>query len=113
MLGTGISFFVVSLGMGLYTCIFVHRCVVADGTVVRINPVQDTENDTVNYAPVFTFTATDGQAYTLTSGVASNPPGFVVGQQVKILYIKNDPSGARLVVCLMQIVDYRGWPLRG
>ncbi len=95
-LAGGLCSLTVALGFGFYTGGFLARSVAAKGTIVSLEPVPDEENDTVNYAPVFAFTAADGHAYTVRSGTATNPPGFVVGEDVRVLYVKSDPEGAKL-----------------
>ena len=96
MLAGGAPMLAIGAGWAIYVEIFLHRSVAADGSVVGLVPVQNQDDGQMNYAPTFTFTAADGKLYTLTSGTASNPPGFTVGQPVKVLYIKGDPSGAKL-----------------
>lgn len=59
-------------------------------------PIEDRENDTTNYAPVFEFVAADGRTYTVTSGTASNPPAYGTGEIVRVLYLPHSPTHARL-----------------
>jgi hypothetical protein len=70
-----------------------HSSVATNGKVVGVRPVND---DSITYAPVFTFTADDGSAYTVSSNVSSNPPVFEPGQQVKVLYEKGSPTNAKI-----------------
>jgi hypothetical protein len=93
---TGLCTLVVALGFGIYTSVFLIRSVPAKGTVVNLIPEYDEENDSTNYAPVFSFAAGDGKIYTIKSGVATNPPGFEVGQNVKVLYVPSHPANAKL-----------------
>ena len=95
LLGGGSCTLAVGVGFGFYTSIFMLRSTTANGTVVRFVAQTDDEG-TTNYAPVFSFTATSGQVYTVRSGVATNPPGFDEGQSVRVRYIKSDPSNAKL-----------------
>lgn len=61
-----------------------------------MSEVVDKQKDTVNYAPTFTFKAIDGRDYSVTSDVASNPPSFEVGEEVRIVYIKSNPGSAKI-----------------
>jgi hypothetical protein len=92
----GLGCLAVALGFGVHNAIFLFRAVSAKGTVVSLLPVPNQEDGALNYAPEFNFTAEDGHTYTVTSSVASNRPGFTVGQDIRVLYIKNDPAGAKL-----------------
>lgn len=92
----GICLCLIGLGFGTYTSIFLIQSVSAKGVIVDLDEIPDAENGNVNYAPVFTFTAEDGQTYTVRSRVASNPPSFSKGQQVKVLYRRSSPGAAKL-----------------
>jgi hypothetical protein len=70
---TGPIFIPLALGFGVYTGLFLHGSVAADGTVVSLDLVRDNENNSLTYSPVFTFAATDGNAYIVSSSVSSNP----------------------------------------
>jgi hypothetical protein len=93
---TGLCTIAVAFGFGVYTSVFLIRSVATKGTIVDLVPERDEENDTVNYASTFTFIAVDGKTYTVTSGVATNPPGFKVGQDVQVYYLKSHPANAKL-----------------
>ncbi len=92
----GVASLAVGCGFGVYTTIWLHRSTVTKGTIISLLPVSNRENNTTNYAPVFAFTAKDGQTYKVTSGVATNPPGFEIGQHVSVLYILAKPDSAKL-----------------
>ncbi len=83
-------------GFIVFQYLWLVRSVPAHGTVVELIPVEDREQNTMNYAPRFAFSGDDGRAYTVTSGAATNPPGFQVGQQVRVRYIRDNPSSAKL-----------------
>jgi hypothetical protein len=75
---------------------FLNEAEHATGTVVAFSEKHDTERNSINYAPVFTFKIEAGRTQSVTSSVATNPPSFAVGDQVRILYRRSDPSGARI-----------------
>jgi hypothetical protein len=87
---------VVSFGFVVYTADFVHSAIKTSGQVIRLDERLNTENNSIEYAPVFQFLAGDAKTYTITSGTASNPAGFEVGETVHVLYRSNDPAKARL-----------------
>jgi Protein of unknown function (DUF3592) len=92
----GLTTFVIGLGFAVSTTIFLARSGSTTGRVIRFEEQVDSENQSVNYAPVFTFSADDGKTYTFRSGVATNPPEFDEGQNVSVLYIKGNPTDARI-----------------
>src|SRR5579864_2813963 len=81
---------------GIYRSIWLYRSVPAEGVVTSLSEVRNEQDQTVNYAPTFTFKAEKGQAYNVTSGVASNPAGFEVGQEVQVRYIRSNPMSAEI-----------------
>ena len=75
---------------------FLNEAEQTTGTVVALTEKHDTDRNSTNYAPVFTFTTEPGRTQSVTSSVATNPPSFAVGDQVRILYRRSDPSGAKI-----------------
>jgi hypothetical protein len=75
---------------------FLHRCIPATGTVVQLVPEIDREDNSVTYRPTFHYVAKDGQTYEVRSRSSSNPPAFVVGQTVPVLYEPSRPAEAKL-----------------
>jgi Protein of unknown function (DUF3592) len=92
----GSAVFVVGLGFAAETAIFLIRSTAVTGAIIRFEPIEDHEDGTINYAPVFSFKAEDEKTYTVQSGVATNPPAFEEGQRVQVLYLPSNPSGARI-----------------
>ena len=92
----GCCLFLVGIGFGVYTRIFIAQSIATTGKVIRLEPQADPENHTVNYAPVFSFVAEDGKSYTVHAAVASNPPEFEEGQSVNVLYIRSNPMHASI-----------------
>jgi hypothetical protein len=87
---------VLSAAFALRTAIFLGNALRGTGQVVRMDERFDSDSDSVEFAPVFRFVAADSQSYTVTSKTATNPPEFTVGDTVPILYLRNNPAGARI-----------------
>jgi len=83
-------------GFGVYRSLWLSRSFSAIGTIDSVSEVVDQQNSGINYAPTFTFSAADGKEYTVTSGVASNPPDFEVGEHVRVRYLPNHPKSAEI-----------------
>jgi hypothetical protein len=92
----GVACLGVALFFAVLTAAFIRNAVETTGKIVNLVPVADKENDSTNYAPIFSFTAGDGRTYTVTSNTSSNPPEFSPGQEVRVLYAPRNPSHARL-----------------
>jgi Protein of unknown function (DUF3592) len=73
--------------------VFLHRSIASEGTVIRLVADHD---ETVHYAPVFAYTARDGQKFVVQSNITSAPPEFSVGQKVPILYDSVHPERVRI-----------------
>src|SRR5690242_5636521 len=82
----GIGALITGCGFGVYRSLWLSRSFSAIGTIDSVSEVVDQQNSGIDYAPKFTFSATDGKVYTVTSGVASNPPDFEVGEHVRVRY---------------------------
>ena len=65
----------------------------AEATVVRLVKKQEPDKKPI-YHPEFRFTASDGKAYTVESGMGSSSPDYVVGQKLSVVYDPDDPSKA-------------------
>jgi hypothetical protein len=92
----GLATIAAACGFGAYTSVWFYRSASIEGTIVGLSVVSNQEDSTINYAPSFTFKAEDGRTYTVMSSVATNPPGFEVGQTVRVLYLRTDPASAKL-----------------
>ena len=75
---------------------FINEAEQTTGTVVALSEKHDTERNSITYAPVFTFTTEHGQTQSVTSSVATSPPGFAVGDKVRVLYRRSDPAEAKI-----------------
>ena len=94
-LGSGAVCLVVGAGFAIETTAFVLRATHTSATIMRFEEQTNDDGD-VNYAPVFTYTASDRKQYTVRSIVATNPPGFEIGESIKVLYLPSNPAGARI-----------------
>ena len=95
-LAGGVGMLLAGCGFVVFQSIWLARSVPSRGTIVELIPVEDQEQNTTNYAPRFTFSGDDGRMHTVTSDTASNPPAFQVGEQVRVRYIRGNPSSAKL-----------------
>jgi hypothetical protein len=86
---------IVGIVLGFSTRSFIAHGTAATGKVVQLDEKTDSDGE-MQYSPVFTYVAADGNTYTIRSNVWSRPAGFVVGQSVRVLYEKDDPANARL-----------------
>ncbi len=75
---------------------FLLRSVEVNGEVVRLERSKDRDRYGYTYAPVFSFTAADGETHTVTSDVSSSPPGFSEGEPVRVRYDPANPEDARI-----------------
>jgi hypothetical protein len=91
----GLGTLVAGLGIAVYTSIWLYRSVPGRGTVIELIPQNDDDGN-VNYAARFKFIALDGKVYTVASDVATNPPGFEVGEEVRLRYLSTKPTSAKL-----------------
>jgi len=73
--------------------LFLHWSISADGTVIRLAADHD---QTVDYAPVFAYTAQDNRTFVVQTKTYSSAPRFRVGQKVPVLYEKDHPERARI-----------------
>lgn len=89
----------ISLASTIYTEAYLHRCTATTGTIVQNVAVREQHQNgsvTINYAPVFRYTADDGHTYTVTSSISTNPPEFAVLQQVSVLYVHGVPGSGKI-----------------
>ena len=84
------------------TALFVHAAARTQGTIIGLSEYYERRtgrtrtSGTPSYAPVFRFTADDGQTYIVASNMFNNPPHFTIGQQVTVLYEKGLPTHANV-----------------
>ena len=77
---------------------FVGQAITTSGEVVELvrSRSSNSSSGTRNYTfkPRVRFTAPDGKVVEFLSNVGSNPPGFTIGEQVRVLYDRDDPTDA-------------------
>lgn len=95
LLAVGPFLLVLALVSVIRTEIFLRGCVAAEGTVLGLESMR-TSHGNHGYSPIFRFTADDGQIHIVVSKVATNPPTFKRGDQVKVMYPPGRPESARI-----------------
>jgi hypothetical protein len=76
---------------------FIQRCTETSGEVIRLEQSTGTRGSSrYVYAPVFRFQSASGETITVTSDLASSPPGFTEGQSVRVRYDPANPSDAKI-----------------
>jgi len=95
-LAAGCCLLVAGLVSAIDTARFLRRSTSAAGTIVRMRIGHHSDTGSADYAPVFSFTASNGRGYSVESHNFSNPPEFSVGQNIKVLYDRDHPEHARI-----------------
>ncbi|MGA2847881.1 MAG: DUF3592 domain-containing protein [Terracidiphilus sp.] len=76
---------------------FLSQCIETRGEVIRLERSGSGGGlGSYEYAPVFQFRTASGESITVTSDVASSPPGFSEGQAVRVRYDPTNPSDAKI-----------------
>jgi hypothetical protein len=96
MVFVGSFLLIAGLVSAVHTVRFLRRSAAAAGTVVRFKTGHHAENGAPDYAPVFSYTASNGQSYVLESHNYSGPPEFSIGQNVRVLYERAHPEHAKI-----------------
>jgi hypothetical protein len=79
------------------TSSFIRRSVEVGGEVIRLEHSTDKGTTSYeSYAPVFSFTASNGEKYAVTSEISSSPADLSIGEPVRVIYDPNDPRSARI-----------------
>jgi hypothetical protein len=86
---------------------FLQRCTETRGEVIRLERTRGSGGfASYDYAPVFCFQTASGESITVTSDVASSPPGFAEGQSVRVRYDPTNPSDAKIHTFLQTWGDF-------
>jgi hypothetical protein len=93
----GVGALEVAIGAFLYfrTRRFLETAVDTKGTVTGFEESYSSDTGT-SYMPVVEFTGADGEKRKFTDSMASNPPGYDVGETVPVKYDPSDPEDARI-----------------
>jgi len=87
------------LAIGLFTFFrtrsFLERAVSAAGVVAELRESRGSEGGTV-FQPVVSYQTIEGETRQFVDSVASNPPGFQVGESVPVAYDRADPGRAKI-----------------
>jgi len=97
--GTGPLVLLLGLISAVRTGIFLATSLATDGDVIDLQPVRGSRGG-YSYAPVFRFTADDGQIYIVTSKTSTRPAAFGRGERVKVLFDKGHPESAKIATFL-------------
>jgi Protein of unknown function (DUF3592) len=85
----------IAAGTGIERALFIHASRPADGVIVGLAWVP-TRKFTRARFPVFRFTTSDGQSYSVTSTNAQSPPPWRLGDRVAVLYDPRHPQNAHI-----------------
>jgi len=90
----GLLFLTVAITSAKNTRMFVGEASAAHGTVIDM--VARQSSDSTTYAPVVRFETEEGETVEFTSNTSSEPPSYVKGERVEILYRPLAPHDARI-----------------
>lgn len=89
----GPIFLLVSAGSAIHRIEFLRHSVRTTGTVVQLLRQTDGHGSNM-YTPVFEFRDRRGNTYDTTASISSNPPMYLVGQTIPVLYEPGQPQTA-------------------
>ncbi|MEH1824675.1 MAG: DUF3592 domain-containing protein [Nostoc sp.] len=95
--GVGSILTITGIIIGLNTRSFVTSAIPAQGTVIDLVKSSSTDKKgrtSYVYYPVVKFTARSGETTIFKARTATNPPEYIKGQQVEILYNPQKPDSA-------------------
>lgn len=93
-LGIGICLL---LGAGLLaqnTHSFLNNAILTEGTVIDL--VESSHDDSTVYQPVISFQDQQAEVIEFKSSSGSNPPSYLPGDKVEVLYETDNPEGASI-----------------
>jgi hypothetical protein len=102
--GIGLLQLIIALGFGLSTTLAISSSVTANGVVIDGGNTSGGRKVT----GLIEFTASNGQVVRFRSPIASSPPEFQTGQQVKVYYKTSDPAGSAMVDSLISLWFWTG-----
>ena len=73
---------------------FLYQAYKTQGQVVAFE--QNTLGGSVSYRPVVSYQDANGNAHQFTSSVGDNPPAYLIGENVELLYVPGNKPNAKL-----------------
>ncbi len=92
----GLGLLAGAIALTLNTRAFIATAKHAPGTVTELVPKRDKDDGSTTYTPVVMFEADSGASVSFASSFSSNPPSYVVGERVEVLYAPGNPNEARI-----------------
>jgi len=75
--------------------LFIHTSIATSGTILEMRPVRGSRHR-YSYAPVFRYTADDGETYIIVPKNSGRSTSFKVGETVRVLYQHGHPESAKI-----------------
>jgi hypothetical protein len=72
---------------------FISASLPSEGEIIGF---EEHHGDGTTYSPIVRFKTRDGQEIEFTDSVYANPPGYSVGERIKIFYHRGDFRDARI-----------------
>ena len=88
----GVSLLTLAVFLAVRQHMWLRDARIVDGTVVELIASRGDKSE-MTYKPRVEFIAADGSRHEFTRSYSSNPPGFSVGERVKVAYDPRDYSG--------------------
>jgi hypothetical protein len=88
----GVSLLTLAVFLAVRQHMWLREARIAEGTVVELIASRGSKGG-MTYKPRVEFIAADGSRHEFTRGYSSNPPGFSVGERIKVAYDARDYSG--------------------
>lgn len=90
----GLGMLVTAIVLFMNTKSFLQTAEVAQGTVIELRASRS--SDSLTYHPVVSFTTSQGQRITFSSGSGSNPPSYTEGETLEVFYAAAEPQDAKI-----------------
>jgi hypothetical protein len=90
-IGIGLLFACVGIGLGIRSWSLESNARRADGTVLRLV----SSGNRGGMSPIIQYEV-DGRTFEIQSSISSSPPGYSVGEKVKVLYLPDQPAAGSL-----------------
>lgn len=93
-LSVGLCLLLVASLLYQNTHAFLTSARLTEGTVIDL--VESSTKDSTVYQPIISFQDQNGDAFEFKSTSGSNPPGYLPGDKVEVLYEADNPEGASI-----------------